>query len=198
MENKENTLKTIFPHRFKRLRTERGFRLKHVSEATGLATSTIGNIETGTCPPSLEAVMAFARSFDVSLDYLTGFDFELAQEDRIKICKKIKELRQEMGYTEKEFSRFVNIPIYHYLDIEDGKLPSMEALNKIAKCASKGFKDVTGFTERELEDMYTTLEMVEFAKDKGNLKFMKIAMRLKEQKLDPDNILLGVKILLGG
>lgn len=198
MENKENALKTIFPHRFRKLRTERGFKLKHVSEATGLATSTIGNIETGTCPPSLEAVMGFARLFDVSLDYLTGFDFELEKEMGIKICKKIRELRLKMGYTQSEFAKLVNIPIFHYLDIEDGKLPSREATNKISKCASKEIEDVTGFTEDELEDMYTTLEMIEFAKDKQNLKFMKIAMRLKEQKLDPDNILLGVKIILGG
>lgn len=194
MENKPNTLEVIFPRRLKALRTERKLTLKQVSKATGLHTSTIGNCETGMKAPSLEAVIAFAKFYCVSLDYLTGFDFEASQDSGIKICLKIKELRLKMGYTESEFARLVNIPVFDYPDIEDGRLPDMQTLKKISFHTTRKFEDVTGFTENELEDIYTRQNMAGFAEDKRNTKYMLLAMKLKSQNLDPDDIILGVRI----
>jgi len=194
LENNNNVLETIFPHRIKALRTARLLKLRHVAEGSGLHISTIGNYEAAQKTPSLEGVMSLAKFYGVSMDFLTGFDFEMENDIGIKICKKIRELRLEVGYSEKEFAKLVNMQINDYMNIEFGKLPDMETLKSIAFYTMKKLKDLTGFSEEELTAMYKRKKVVDFAKDERNLKYMELAMKLKDRELDPDKIILGVKI----
>lgn len=49
------------------------------------------------------------------------------------ISEKLKELRKEMGYTQKEISKKLNISERQYINIEKGNsIPSLETIIKIA------------------------------------------------------------------
>ncbi|MCL6559473.1 MAG: helix-turn-helix domain-containing protein [Firmicutes bacterium] len=65
-------VKNISGDRLRELRQSRNLSLKDVADALGTSKSTIGNIERGTKPASLEMVIKLADFFDVSLDYLVG------------------------------------------------------------------------------------------------------------------------------
>lgn len=57
-----------FPERLRRLREER----RPVSELCGLEKSAVRRYERGERTPSMEALIALADYYEVSLDYLTG------------------------------------------------------------------------------------------------------------------------------
>lgn len=58
--------------RLKTLRLERGLTQKQLGEATGLSERGIQNYELELRKPTIEAVIALADYFDITLDYLVG------------------------------------------------------------------------------------------------------------------------------
>lgn len=51
----------------------------------------------------------------------------------MSISEKLKELRKDMGYTQKEISKKLNISERQYINIEKGNsIPSLETIIKIA------------------------------------------------------------------
>ena len=62
----------IFAKRLKELRLAQNLTLQNVGDAVGSTRHTIGNLENGRRPPSLDMVIRLATYFGVSLDYLVG------------------------------------------------------------------------------------------------------------------------------
>jgi transcriptional regulator with XRE-family HTH domain len=58
--------------RLKQLRTQRGWSLSALAEATGISTSTLSRLETGQRRPSLELLLPIVRAYRVPLDELVG------------------------------------------------------------------------------------------------------------------------------
>lgn len=61
-----------FGERLKELRLEKGLSLKQLADAVGLTSAGINLWELNKRVPNLDAVIALADFFDVSLDYIAG------------------------------------------------------------------------------------------------------------------------------
>lgn len=62
----------IFCERLRTLRMSQNLTLEQIANELSLVKQTIGNWEKGVRTPSLEASIALAEFFNVSLDYLVG------------------------------------------------------------------------------------------------------------------------------
>ena len=59
--------------RLKKLRTEAGLTQKQVAEIINVSPSTVSKYESGKSPIRVNEVLALARFYDVSVDYIGGF-----------------------------------------------------------------------------------------------------------------------------
>lgn len=64
--------KPTFASRLKELRTSRGLTLEELAKEVHGTKAAIGNFENENKKPSLDALIALADYFDVSMDYLVG------------------------------------------------------------------------------------------------------------------------------
>ena len=87
-------------NRIKDLREDRDLRQIDVANATGIDQKTLSNYETGKTNPDSFAIVALARFFEVSTDYLLGeSDINIKSKDDIlrhleKIEKEIKDIKK--------------------------------------------------------------------------------------------------------
>ncbi len=87
-------------NRIKDLREDRDLRQIDVANATGIDQKTLSNYETGKTNPDSFAIVALARFFEVSTDYLLGeSDINIKSKDDIlrhleKIEKEIKDIKR--------------------------------------------------------------------------------------------------------
>jgi transcriptional regulator with XRE-family HTH domain len=58
--------------RLRSLRQQRQLTLAGLSDTTGISTSTLSRLESGSRKPTLELLLALARAYQVPLDYLVG------------------------------------------------------------------------------------------------------------------------------
>jgi transcriptional regulator with XRE-family HTH domain len=70
------------------IREQRGLTQGELSQATGLSTSQISNIERGEFAPSVDALERIARALRVKLPQI--FQFDLLEGDRSKIERQLK------------------------------------------------------------------------------------------------------------
>ena len=63
-----------FRHRLQMLREKKRISRIVLSELCGLHSDAIRRYERGECEPNLESLIAIAKFFDVSIDYLVGKD----------------------------------------------------------------------------------------------------------------------------
>ncbi len=68
----ENNNKTQFAEKLKDLRAEANLSQKALSKKLGLSSAAIGHLETGRNEPTATTLIAYAKYFDVSADYLLG------------------------------------------------------------------------------------------------------------------------------
>ncbi len=61
-----------FPSRLRRLREQEGRSQRVLSELCGLSSDAVRRYERGEAKPSMDAMIALANHFGVTLDYLTG------------------------------------------------------------------------------------------------------------------------------
>ncbi len=62
------------PQRIRELREEKGLKQKELAKAIGVAAPRISEWETGKGRPVYEDLIALAKYFDVSVDYLLGLE----------------------------------------------------------------------------------------------------------------------------
>lgn len=94
---------------------------------------------------------------------------------------RLKELREESGYTPRMFAEFLNIKLQTYYAYESGKVPSFDVLINIAeKCSISldwlcGMTDVQKFTNKK-NDVATILSQLLTANEMGNHIEVKISI----------------------
>ena len=111
----------------KKLREDRGFTMKEVSEATKMATSLISDYETGKKTIGMKVAIRFADYYNVSLDYLMG---------RTSVKQMATEEPDLLTILAKEFnlSEFDKVIVQAYIAIspeERGKF--VKTIEEIAK-----------------------------------------------------------------
>lgn len=67
-------MKNAFPERFKMLRLEKELGQIALAKELGVGKSTVSQWETGKCEPTLSNLVAMAKFFGVSIDYLAGLE----------------------------------------------------------------------------------------------------------------------------
>ena len=94
-------------------------------------------------------------------------------DKRSMFSLRLKELREELGYTPKMFAAFLNIKLQTYYAYEKGKVPSFDVLTSIAeKCSISldwlcGMTNVQKFT-KEKTDVASVLSQLLTANEMGN------------------------------
>ncbi len=73
-----------------KLRTEKKLSLQKLSDLTGISKSMLGHLETGQRTGTIEVLTKLADFYNVSLDYLTGYD-----ETREMVNKFLKDLSKK-------------------------------------------------------------------------------------------------------
>lgn len=63
-----------FQTRFKELRTEKGVTQLEIAQKMNMSKMAISHWENGNSEPSIEQLKFLANFFDVSIDYLIGYD----------------------------------------------------------------------------------------------------------------------------
>ena len=64
----------VFKERLKELRIEKNLSQAELAKKTGLYQSTIAKYETGECKPSGEGLIALAKFFGCTIDFLVGLE----------------------------------------------------------------------------------------------------------------------------
>ena len=67
-------MQTVFPERLKMLRLEKGLGQVALAKELGVGKSIISLWELGKCEPTLCNLIAIAKFFEVSIDYLAGLE----------------------------------------------------------------------------------------------------------------------------
>ncbi len=67
-------MKEVFAERLKELRLERGLGQVQLAKALDVGKSVVSLWELGKCEPTLSKLIAMARFFGVSIDYLAGLE----------------------------------------------------------------------------------------------------------------------------
>ena len=90
-----------FGNHLRMLREKHGISLEELGRRVGRAGSVISNYENNIKIPTLDVLTTMARIYDVSLDYLVGFDkkdqvllTDMTDEQRDLVRRLVKELKQ--------------------------------------------------------------------------------------------------------
>ncbi len=86
--------------RIRDLREDRDLRQIDVANATGIDQKTLSNYETGKTNPDSFAIIALARFFEVSTDYLLG-ESDLNIKNKEDIIKHIEKIENQIDCIKK-------------------------------------------------------------------------------------------------
>ena len=73
-KGKNKSMKEVFAERLKELRLERGLGQVQLAKELDVGKSVVSLWELGKCEPTLSKLIAMARFFGVSIDYLAGLE----------------------------------------------------------------------------------------------------------------------------
>lgn len=183
----------VFKDRLKKVRTDNNVTLQSLADSIGLSAGVVGHYEKGRTKPSLESIISIADYFNVSIDYLLGRDSDNYKNELTlkKNCGElIKKLRDENNYTRKTliFMLKAKIKEEDLEKIESGEVsPDIKLIGEIAyifKVPMSHFFDPGKITNKEILD---------FVNDPENLEYIRLAMRVKERGLNPNEVIFGFK-----
>lgn len=87
-------------NRIRDLREDKDLRQIDVANATGIDQKTLSNYETGKTSPDSFAIIALARFFDVTADYLLG-ESDLNIKEKTDIIKHLEKIEKEIESLKK-------------------------------------------------------------------------------------------------
>ncbi|KST87996.1 transcriptional regulator Cro/CI family [Lactococcus lactis subsp. lactis] len=128
-----------FSKRLKKLRLESGYTQKELATLIGISYQSFQKYENGISKPRLARLEELAIIFNVSVSYLLGETDTRATSTLNKtssLSKRIKQLRLETGYTQKELAELIGVSqgSYAKYGTETGHIiPSVDRLLKLAK-----------------------------------------------------------------
>ncbi len=89
--------------RIRDLREDRDLRQIDVANATGIDQKTLSNYETGKTNPDSFAIVALARFFNVSTDYLLG-ESDISIKSTHDVLKHLEKIEKEINSIKKALS----------------------------------------------------------------------------------------------
>jgi transcriptional regulator with XRE-family HTH domain len=149
---------------------------------------------------SVETLKKLRKIFNVSIDYLLGLDIDdtmevLNRHDFKEVVAKIIEIREDKKLTQKEFAKYNDIDTQEIIDLENGKAPSLEVLQKISYYSGIDLYRLMGeqsqpITTNDIE--YKNI--LKFAANLENKEYIEIAMSIKESGVNPNDIVISKKL----
>lgn len=136
--------------KIKELRKDKNLTQIQLSEKLGIAQSTLGMIESNRRPAGRKTLLKLAEFFNVTIDYLLSEDTTLINNDiSLSILgDKIKKLRKEMGMTQQELAKSINVSRSTIGMIEANKQgTSNETLLKLAKVLNTTVENLLSDTD---------------------------------------------------
>lgn len=102
--------------RFKRL--DLGWKIKDLSDTSGISEDFIGKIERGTDTPSLQTVVNLANALNIGLDFLVGIDLKSEKCIDENVGYLTKNMRDEQR---KQYLKFIrlNAPFFGSLNLSE-------------------------------------------------------------------------------
>ncbi|MDP4267028.1 MAG: helix-turn-helix transcriptional regulator [Bacteroidota bacterium] len=180
----------VLAERLKKLRTENKLTLKQVQEGTGILYSLVGHYEKNRKDPSLDYFVRLVNYFKVSSDFLLGIN-EGGQKVKCNFCETLRSIRIEKKFGLKEFALLVGIKSKELELIENGSLPTIDTVEKIALNLEI---DIEEFVDYDLNEDLEKSKIKLFAMDESNKDYILKVMRAKEKGISPDNIVIGEKL----
>lgn len=142
-----------FSERLKKLRLENGYTQKELAQILGISYQGIQKYEKGITKPRLARLEEFAILFDVSISYLLG-ETDIRSSSTLnnttEFSKRVKTLRIEAGYTQKELAEklgITNSGFSSYVSEIRPTLPGTERLEKLAKILNVSVSYLLGETD---------------------------------------------------
>ncbi|MBK5077276.1 helix-turn-helix transcriptional regulator [Lactococcus lactis] len=142
-----------FSKRVRDLRSEAGYTQAKLGELVGVSTSTIRKYETNKGKPKTKNLEKIAAVFNVSVSYLLGETDTRTPSNLDKIdilSQRLKKLRIESGYTQKEIAQKLGITGSGYSKYGNGteiNLPRTERLLKLAEIFNVSVSFLLGETD---------------------------------------------------
>jgi transcriptional regulator with XRE-family HTH domain len=153
----------------KELRKRKNITQKELAKVIGVTTGTISHYESRFKNPRYDNLVKISEYFNVTTDFLNGYetkDQEEHQKDIIEIfAEKLKRLRVQRGFSQKELSKKLDIKNSTFYRYESGRhMPSLEILGDICKKLNVtpnyflGYESDTKQLSREEMEMIKILE----------------------------------------
>jgi transcriptional regulator with XRE-family HTH domain len=153
----------------KELRKRKNITQKELAKVIGVTTGTISHYESRFKNPRYDNLVKISEYFNVTIDFLNGYetkDQEEHQKDIIEIfAEKLKRLRVQRGFSQKELSKKLDIKNSTFYRYESGRhMPSLEILGDICKKLDVtpnyflGYESDTKQLSHEEMEMIKTLE----------------------------------------
>ncbi|MBK5077663.1 helix-turn-helix transcriptional regulator [Lactococcus lactis] len=142
-----------FSERLKNLRLENGYTQKELAQILGIAYQGIQKYEKGVTKPRLARLEELAILFDVSISYLLGeTDVRTSSmlNNTADFSKRIKALRIEAGYTQKELAEKLGMTNSGYSSYGSEirpTFPRTERLEKLAEVLNVSVSYLLGETD---------------------------------------------------
>lgn len=142
-----------FSERLKSLRLESGYTQKELAKLLDIGQSSYANYENGKNKPRLARLEEIAVLFNVSVSYLLG-ETNVRTPSKLKndldFSKRIKELRLEAGYTQKELAKKLDMTGAGYSKYGTGSettFPRTERLQRLAEVFNVSVSYLLGETD---------------------------------------------------
>ncbi|WP_432408858.1 helix-turn-helix domain-containing protein [Wukongibacter sp. M2B1] len=135
-----------FGDKLKRLREEKGLTQAELGEMFSVSEAAIYFCESNKRPPTYQLLNKFARYFNVTPQYLLGYD----NIDKAILGNRLKELREKFFLTQHDFGGIINIPQNTISNYEKGKsFPNIETIYLIADYFDISIDYLVGRTGRK-------------------------------------------------
>lgn len=132
---------SILPKRLKKLREKSGYLQKFVADKLGIKSNTLSGYENGTRSPDPDMLIALAKLYNVTTDYLLGKSDNpsLTEKDERDIAKRMEKIKMDLieGNAGGEGLSFKGEPMSK--EAMESLLESLEILERQTTLINKKF-----------------------------------------------------------
>lgn len=176
-----------FGNKLKKLREEKRLTQAELAEIFSISEATVHFYENNKRPPTYYLLNEIAKYFNVTPEYLLGYD----DLDRIVFANRLKDLREELFLTQPDLGGVINISQSNVSRYEKGlSFPSVETLYLIADYFDTSIDYLVGRTDRRKLVFTEDDKLQEVGK-----QYFEIDKEFKKLGLTPKRILEIIKAL---
>lgn len=177
--------------RIKELRKEKKITMKQLGDIIGVAESTISLYENGKRQPDNDILLKLAEYFNVSVDYLLGYNIESKEiQTARKNAKKLYEEHPGMPFDYIEKKTHTNYATFHswingYGDFFNNKLYILADLFNVSVDYLLGLTTSPSFVEKEMQGIdFALWGEVKDLTDEEKQDIIKFAKFTKSKRLE--------------